>query len=56
MAASTSDKSERLVRASWRASYGHQSSTDDSVSDLASRDFAVTEELTKATQPGIKLL
>jgi heme-degrading monooxygenase HmoA len=29
---------------------------DDSVSDLASHDFAVMEELTKATQPGITLL
>lgn len=29
---------------------------DSSMSDLASRDFAVMEELTKATQPGIKLL
>jgi hypothetical protein len=29
---------------------------DDSVSDLASHDFAVMEELTRTTQPGMKLL
>ena len=29
---------------------------DESVSDLASHDFAVMEELTKTTQPGLKLL
>jgi Putative mono-oxygenase ydhR len=29
---------------------------DDSASDLASHDFAVMEELTKATQPGLQLL
>jgi hypothetical protein len=29
---------------------------DDSMLDLASQDFAVMEELTKTTQPGIKLL
>jgi putative monooxygenase ydhR len=29
---------------------------DDSVLDLASRDFAVMEELTNMTQPGVKLV
>jgi len=29
---------------------------DDSISDLASRDFAVNDELTKVTQPRLKLL
>jgi Putative mono-oxygenase ydhR len=29
---------------------------DDSVLDLASHDFAVMEELTRTTQPGMKLL
>jgi heme-degrading monooxygenase HmoA len=29
---------------------------DDSVLDLASRDFAVMEELTKSTQPGMTLV
>lgn len=29
---------------------------DDSMSDLASHDFAVMEELTRATQPGMKLV
>jgi hypothetical protein len=30
--------------------------SDNSVSELASRDFAVMDELTKATQPGVKVL
>ncbi len=29
---------------------------DESVMDLVSRDFGVNEELTKSTQPGLKLL
>ena len=30
--------------------------TDDSLSDLKSRDFGVMEELTRATSPGLQLL